>query len=82
MTRTPAGAFVTVLADGRTTRTRVGIGAVGPDYTQLTSGIEAGAVVVLADLSEAVPASSTTTRFGGAGGAGTRFGGAGGTPPR
>ena len=82
VTRTPAGAFVTVLADGRTTRTRVGIGAVGPDYTQLTSGIEAGAVVVLADLSEAVPASSTTTRFGGAGGAGTRFGGAGGTPPR
>ncbi len=88
VTRAVAGAFVTVLAGDRTTRTRVELGAVGSDYTQITSGIGAGTAVVLADLSEAVPSSSTTsnTRFGGR--TGTRFGGLGGTggfggtPPR
>ena len=51
-------------------------------------GIEAGAVVVLADLGQAVPSSSTTTRFGAGrtgfgGGTGTGFGGGtAGTPPR
>jgi len=64
VTRTPAGDFVTVLADGKTRRTPVRAGAVGTDYTQITQGIAAGTVVVLANLDEAVPSSSTTTRFG------------------
>ena len=64
VTRTPAGDFVTVLADGKTRRTPVRAGAVGTDYTQITQGITAGTVVVLANLDEAVPSSSTTTRFG------------------
>lgn len=84
VTRTAAGAFVTVLADGATRRTAVQVGAVGTDYTAITSGIGAGTVVVLADLGLAVPSSSTTTRFGTGrtgfgGGAATGFGG---TPPR
>ena len=36
----------------------------GTDYTDITRGIAAGATVVLADLAEAVPSSSTSTRFG------------------
>jgi trimeric autotransporter adhesin len=66
VTRTAAGDFMTVLAGGRTTRTRVQVGTVGTDYTQILQGITAGAVVVLADLDQSVPSSSTTTtRFGG-----------------
>jgi HlyD family secretion protein len=64
VTRTAAGASVTVLADGRTRRAAVQVGAVGTDYTQIIQGITAGTVVVLANLDEAVPSSSTTTRFG------------------
>lgn len=54
---------------------------------QITSGIAAGTEVVLADLGEAVPSSSTTTRFGpgrtGLGGANRGGFGSGfeGTPP-
>jgi trimeric autotransporter adhesin len=75
VTRTAAGDFVTVLADGKTRRTPVRVGAVGTDYTQITQGISAGATVVLADLDEAVPASSTSTRFGPRAGGVTRPGG-------
>ena len=74
VTRTPAGDFVTVLADGKTRRTPVRAGAVGTDYTQITQGITAGTVVVLANLDEAVPSSSTTTRFGPRAGFATRGG--------
>jgi hypothetical protein len=75
VTRTAAGDFVTVLADGKTRRTPVQVGAVGTDYTQIAQGITAGATVVLADLDEAVPASSTSTRFGPRAGGFTRPGG-------
>jgi HlyD family secretion protein len=75
VTRTAAGDFVTVLADGKTRRTPVQVGAVGTDYTQITRGITAGATVVLADLDEAVPSSSTSTRFGPRAGGLTRPGG-------
>ena len=74
VTRTPAGDFVTVLADGKTRRTPVRTGAVGTDYTEITQGITTGAVVVLANLDEAVPSSSTTTRFGPRAGFATRGG--------
>jgi len=72
VTRTPAGDFVTVLADGKTRRTPVRAGAVGTDYTEITQGITTGAVVVMANLDEAVPSSSTTTRFGPRAGFATR----------
>jgi multidrug efflux pump subunit AcrA (membrane-fusion protein) len=75
VTRTAAGDIVTVLADGKLRRTPVRVGAVGTDYTQITQGITAGTTVVLADLDEAVPSSSTTTRFGPRAGTFTRPGG-------
>lgn len=75
VTRTAAGDFVTVLADGKTRRTPAQVGAVGTDYTQITQGISAGATVVLADLDEVVPSSSTSTRFGSRAGGFTRPGG-------
>ena len=67
--------YVMVLKSGHETRTPVSVGAVGSPYTQITKGLTLGTTVVLADLSEAIPASSnaTTGRFGGA-----RLGGAGG----
>ena len=53
---------VTVLADGKATATRVGLGAVGMNRTQITSGLKAGEAVVLARLDAALPTSTTTNR--------------------
>jgi trimeric autotransporter adhesin len=75
---------VTVLSGGKTTTSRVGVGAVGVDRTEITSGLKAGQRVVLAQIDAPLPSSGTTTRRGlggtGIGGAGltggrTRFGG-------
>jgi HlyD family secretion protein len=63
--------YVIVLQAGKQTDKKVTVGVVGGIYTQITAGITKGATVVLANLSQAVPSSSTnsTTRtFGGAGG--------------
>jgi HlyD family secretion protein len=60
---------VTVLTQGKPVPTRVQTGTVGPLTTEVTSGLQAGQQVVLADLSAPLPANSTTTRgFGGTGG--------------
>jgi HlyD family secretion protein len=60
---------VTVLSQGKTVVTRVQTGAAGPLRTEVTSGLRLGQQVVLADLSAALPANSTTTRgFGATGG--------------
>jgi multidrug efflux pump subunit AcrA (membrane-fusion protein) len=56
-------ATVTVLRDGNPQVTRVTVGAVGPVYTEVTSGLKAGDRVVLADLRQPVPTASTP-RFG------------------
>jgi HlyD family secretion protein len=64
---------VTVLTAGKAVRTRITTGAVGALFTQVTSGLTKGQTVVLADLSQALPANSTTTT--------TRTGFAGGGPP-
>jgi trimeric autotransporter adhesin len=72
--------YVEVLESGQPVRKKVTAGAIGGDYTQIISGIKKGTTVVLADLSEAVPTSSTnaTTRgFGGGGFGGGGFGGGG-----
>jgi hypothetical protein len=45
--------------------TAVEIGSVGTTLTQVTSGLQAGAQVVLADLSAAIPTSTASnSRFG------------------
>jgi multidrug efflux pump subunit AcrA (membrane-fusion protein) len=74
-------AFVTVMSDGKATRTRVTTGAVGTLVTQVVSGLTVGQLVVLADRSASLPAnSSTSTRVFAPGGGGgfAGFGGASG----
>ena len=71
---------VEVLDKGKLTEVTVGVGTVGDTWTQVTSGLTAGQLVVLADLSEALPGSatdgSTTNIRNGNGG----FSGNGGPP--
>jgi HlyD family secretion protein len=79
VTRTAAGStgVVRLLVGDQLTTTRVEIGAVGPVLTEIRSGLKAGQRIVLADMSAALPSSSTGARFGGGGGFG---GGPGGGP--
>ncbi|MCX6509883.1 MAG: biotin/lipoyl-binding protein [Actinobacteria bacterium] len=50
---------VNVLNGSTVTSTEVQVGIVGTDLTQITSGLESGAKVVLADLHEPLPGSAT-----------------------
>ena len=59
---------VVVLVAGNPVRRKVTVGVVGARYTQITSGISANMTVVLADLSLAVPSSSTNSSTSGFGG--------------
>ena len=78
--------LVSELHDGTLTSVRVGIGTVGDLLTQVTSGIQPGTQVVLANLAQPLPSANTTTAgrtgrtglgaAGGLGGAG--FGGGAG----
>ena len=73
--------FVQTVKNGKVTRTLVRTGAVGATTTQVLSGLTAGQQVVIADLSEPLPTTTTTNRFGartGTGGLTTSLGGAGG----
>jgi RND family efflux transporter MFP subunit len=75
-----AGAFhiVMVLSGSKTQTMPVQVGAVGPDLTEITSGLQEGQQVVIADLNAPLP-SNTNTRLGGGGGGlggGGGFGGA------
>ncbi len=71
------GGTVSVLANGVATTTRVSLGVVGDTTAQITEGVRAGAVVILADRTAAVPSNSTNSvrQFAGGGG------GFGGAPP-
>lgn len=62
----PGRSYVMVLEGGKEVQTTVRTGVIGQLYTQITSGVSPGAVVVLADPSQAVPSSSTnsSTRLG------------------
>ena len=83
-------AVVSEPQNGKLKDVRVTVGAMGGTRTQVSSGLKAGAVVALADLSEAVPTNTTTgpgsfagtaalTGTGGFGGGGfERRGGGGG----
>jgi multidrug efflux pump subunit AcrA (membrane-fusion protein) len=81
---TPAaddGHTVTVLA-GDTTRTvDVEVGAVGQRWVEITSGLEDGDEVVLADLDEPLPSSATEAREQTGSGGGQGGPGGGFTPP-
>ena len=74
----PSLSFVLLDRNGRETRQRVTVGVVAPVYTQISSGLRPGQVVVLADPSQPVPASNTSATSGGAlrGGGGGLAGGA------
>src|SRR6201999_4264526 len=64
-----SAAFVTMLTNGKATRTQVTTGAGGTAATEVTKGLSAGDIVVLADRSASLPAnSSTSTRVFGTGG--------------
>lgn len=74
--------FVDVLDHGTSKLTVVGIGAMGDQLTQITSGLTAGESVILADLAEPLP-TGTSTGPGGivsleGGGGFVRFSGGGG----
>ena len=76
---------VSVLKGGTESTVRVDVGAVGPDRTEITSGLVEGQRVVLANLDEPMPSNSTNVNArrlgvggtGGLGGAGGLGGGAG-----
>ena len=72
--------LVTVLSGGHATPTRVMLGVVGADLTQVTSGLEPGQVVVLADLATPLPTSTTPLRLFGGGGPRVFGGGGSGGP--
>ncbi|MCA0435745.1 MAG: HlyD family efflux transporter periplasmic adaptor subunit [Actinobacteria bacterium] len=85
ITRTGATTGTAHVLNGDTvTTTSVGVGAVGSETVQLTSGVKAGDQLVLADVQAALPGNSTQANnrlgsaAGGVGGSGA-FGGAGGT---
>jgi multidrug efflux pump subunit AcrA (membrane-fusion protein) len=53
--------YVLVLSSGTTKQKQIKVGIVGDIYTQVISGLQRGNEVVLADYSDAVPSSNTTT---------------------
>jgi multidrug efflux pump subunit AcrA (membrane-fusion protein) len=69
---------VTVVSGSKTTTVPVQVGAVGPDLTQITSGLQEGQVVMLADLTATLPSNTTNRGLGGGFGGGSGFGGGGG----
>lgn len=76
-------ATVTVLTAGKTVLTRVQLGAVGDDRTQIRSGLTAGQQVVLATLGTPLPSATSNTgitrRLGVTTGGGALSGGLAGT---
>jgi hypothetical protein len=81
--------FVTVVSGGTTTVTPVQVGVLGDRWTQITSGLQAGQQVMLADRGAPLPGSATASsngtttnpfagRFGGFGGGAGGFGGGAG----
>ncbi len=70
--------YVFVEHSGQEARTFISVGVVGRTYTQVTSGVAKGTPVILADLSQPVPASSTSSSTRGLGGGGFGGGGFGG----
>jgi len=61
VTTTETGRSVTVLDGGKATTASVTVGTVGSVWTEITDGVSVGQTVVLADLSEALPGSATSS---------------------
>ena len=75
LTATGRGFTVRVDRNGTLTTVPVTVGTSGAVYTQVTSGLSAGQMVVIADLGTPLPTASTGVRgFGGGGGGGARAG--------
>ena len=70
---------VIVRRNGKTMTVQITLGVSGTDVTQVTNGLKVGDQVVLADLTQALPTSTTSTNTRG-GGFGSFLGGAGGGP--
>ena len=74
--------FVNVLEGGKQVAHTVTTGATDPARTEITSGLNQGDQVVLANLNASLPSGNTTRPggggFGGFGGGGGGFGGGGG----
>ena len=87
VTTTATGRTVVVLDGGKPSTTTVQVGTVGSTWTEITSGLEIGQTVVIADLSQPLPGSATsgsaatTSRTGTAGSARAGTGTGGFTPP-
>ena len=90
--RTGSRYTVQVLRSGETASADVEVGAVGPELTEILSGLSAGDTVVLADLSQPMTTDDSTDSSGGltglggetsdsTGGTGGFPGGSGGPPP-
>lgn len=55
---------VEVVADGKVHTVAVGVGAIGETFTQITSGLRIGQIVVLADLAAPLPSAATSGSTG------------------
>jgi HlyD family secretion protein len=65
------GHTVRVLDQGRLSTAQVRVGAIGPVWTEVTSGLQAGQQVVVAEVDAPLPSGNTGLRgFGGGGGLG------------
>jgi RND family efflux transporter MFP subunit len=59
------GTHTVVVLDGDTTkRVSVRVGAIGPAWTEIKSGLSAGQTIVLADLQQGLPSSATSSSNG------------------
>jgi len=67
-------AYVSELRNGRAQEVTVSLGAMGGVLTQVSSGVKAGDAVVLANLSEPLPSSNSTTGRAGFAGVGALTG--------
>lgn len=81
--RIGSGSIVEVVRGGKESAVRVTLGAVGRELTQVTSGLQVGEQVVLANMNASIPSSTSSQTgrgFGGTGfGGGAGLGGGAGT---
>jgi len=68
---TETGRTVVLLDGGSTTTVSITVGTVGSTWTEITDGLDLGQTVVLADLSEALPGSATSSSSSSTSGSGT-----------
>jgi len=54
-------------SNGTAVRKDVKVGTVGGEYTEISSGVDLGQRVILADMAQPVPTSNTSTSFRGGG---------------